>query len=101
MAIRELACQRTEQSGMGLPRSTTSRTEWHARISRQRRGVRQPYVAFGATIAFTFFASRCSFWSTGFPTRCGCIRLFKSFSIRWNYSPMDKSEGLVEFPMNG
>jgi len=45
MAIREPACQRTEQSGMGLPHSTTSRTEWHARISRQRRGVRQPYAA--------------------------------------------------------
>src|SRR5258705_9335533 len=34
------------QSGIGLPHSTTSRTEWHARISRQRRGVRQPYAAF-------------------------------------------------------
>src|SRR6267142_881863 len=34
------------QSGIGLPHATTSRTEWHARISRQRRGVRQPYAAF-------------------------------------------------------
>ena len=33
------------ESGIGLPHSTTSRTEWHARISRQRRGVRQPYAA--------------------------------------------------------
>jgi len=89
MAIREPACQRTEQSGIGLPHSTTSRTEWHARISRQRRGVRQPYAAFGATIAFTFFASRCSFWSTGFPhadaVASDCSKLFQFDGIipRW------------------
>jgi hypothetical protein len=36
------------ESGIGLPHSTTSRTEWQARISRQSRGrgrVRQPYAA--------------------------------------------------------
>jgi hypothetical protein len=42
------------QSGIGLPHSTTSRTEWHARISRQRRGVRQPYAAFIASTLADF-----------------------------------------------
>ena len=37
-------------SDMGPPHSTTSRTEWHARISRQRRGVRQPHAAFKARV---------------------------------------------------
>jgi len=34
------------KSGIGLPHSMTSRTEQHARPSRQRRGVRQSYAAF-------------------------------------------------------
>jgi len=40
----------TIKSGIGLPHSKTSRMEWHARTSRQRRGVRQPYAAFRSRV---------------------------------------------------
>jgi len=59
------------QSGIGLPHSKTSRTEWHARISRQRRGVRQPYAAFiVSTLAgFPFIGPRRSCLEFGFSSR--------------------------------
>src|SRR5712672_1286684 len=46
---RKVRQRGNNESGIGLPHSTTSRTEWHARISRQRRGVRQPYAALTLT----------------------------------------------------
>jgi hypothetical protein len=42
---RKVRHRGTNQRAMGLPHTPTPRTEWHGRISRQRRGVRQPHAA--------------------------------------------------------